>query len=94
MDEIIAYVYRADIFHPRCIVDTLPTYEGGAFDGWRNLTPEPTVEGELSEIADAFGFDRDDEYSFDSGDFPKVVFGYEDMSDQYCGHCLDPIEES
>jgi len=88
-DDVIAYMYRADIYGPECILSQLPTGEGEAFDGWAlapGADPEP-VEVSLDVIAQAFGIDRYDETTFDSGDFPKVVFRDQLESYDECGNC-------
>lgn len=92
---IVAYTFNGDIYCPACIVAALPTGEGQAFDGWAvsegvRVTPEEN----LSELAYAFGIDRDDEGSFDSGDFPKVVFASQvwgDPDTPHCGQCGEPV---
>lgn len=91
--DIVAYTFNADIYCPTCIIDILPTDDGKPFDGWA-ISPgaDPmSTEENLDEIATAFGIDRYDETTFDSGDFPKVVF--ESMLDaaEYCGNCCEEI---
>lgn len=95
--DIVAYTYNADIYCPDCIIDVLPTGEGQAFDGWalaEGAAPM-AVEDNLSEIAVAFGIDRHDEKSFDSGDFPKVIFAdsvWNSADREFCGQCHEEIE--
>lgn len=74
--DIAGYTYNAENYCPRCIISVLPTQEGGVFDGWALAegATETSVEETLDEIAHAFGFNREDESNFDSGDFPKIVF--------------------
>lgn len=71
---IVGYTFQADIYCRDCIIATLPTGPGEKFDGWALaagvLKP---VEENLSEIAYAFRYNRDDENSFDSSEFPKVI---------------------
>lgn len=69
------YIFQADTYCASCIIDRLPTGPGGAFDGWALADGAPPISAEanLSEIAYAFGIDRDDEASFDSDAFPKVI---------------------
>jgi len=89
---IVGYTYNADIYCPRCIIEQLPTGDGGAFEGWalaEGITM--STEDNLSEIAAAFGIDRDDEASFDSGDFPKVIFASMAEGDEHCGACGEPL---
>jgi hypothetical protein len=95
LDTIVAYTFNADTYCPDCIVKVLPYGEGEAFDGWKlsdGWEHLMTTEENLDEIAAAFGIDRQDERSFDSGDFPKVVF-YDDGEPEYCGRCHEPILE-
>jgi hypothetical protein len=70
----IGYVYAADLYCPNCIAPVLVSRPD--FDGWA-LIPGVTMstEDNLNEIAFAVGINRDDEHSFDSGDFPKVYVG-------------------
>lgn len=91
-DTILAYTYRAAIYCPKCIVDQLPTGNNEQFDGWA-LTPGAymTTEDNLNELAAAFGLDRTDERSFDSDDFPKVVFACELRGDETCDCCAEQI---
>lgn len=77
--RIIGYQYRADVYCPSCIIDALPTGEGEAFDGWRDVSGTMSTEENLSEIAQAFGIDRQDEHTYDSDDFPKVIFADDDL---------------
>lgn len=93
-DDIVGYTFRADLYCPYHIVAQLPTGPDEAFDGWA-LAPGVgmTVEENLNEIAYAFGFDRGDEASFDSGDFPKVVFRDALGDDDRCGECHTELEE-
>lgn len=91
--DIVAYTFKADTYCPECIIGQLPTGEDEAFDGWGlGNGVYLSTEDNLSEIAYAFGIDREDEYSFDSGDFPKVVFSSQIEDDEYCGNCLREID--
>lgn len=89
---IVGYVYQADIYCDACIVDAV-TADGGAYDGWA-LAPSISMptEHNLSEIAFAFGIDRTDERSFDSGNFPKVILaGMVESDDERCGACHESL---
>lgn len=90
--DIVAYTYRAETYCPNCIIDQLPTGPDEMFDGWAVVKPyhvfaPMNTEQNLSEIAAAFQIDRFDESSFDSGDFPKVVFDSQIEDTEYCGNC-------
>ncbi len=94
--DVVAYVFRADTFCPACVVAQLPTGPGQEYDGWA-LAPGAdamTPEDNLTEIARAFGIDRDDEASYDSDAFPKVMLrdtvrppGDLDGPGDMCGAC-------
>lgn len=93
--DIVGYTFRADIFCPRCIIDQLPTGEGEAFDGWKlaeGAAPMST-EDNLDEIAAAFVINRMDERTYDSGDFPKVIFASMIERDERCGVCGESLVE-
>jgi hypothetical protein len=86
--DIVGYTYNADIYCPACIIAALPTGEGGAFDGWAlGKGTTMATEDNLNEIAFAFGIDRKDETTFDSGDFPKVIFASQVEEPTNCGSC-------
>jgi hypothetical protein len=92
-DTIVGYTFNADTYCPRCIIAQLPTGEGQAFDGWalaEGAAPMST-EDNLHEIAAAFGIDWQDESSYDSGDFPKVVFAGQVEEDERCGACGETL---
>jgi hypothetical protein len=91
LDTIIGYIYAADTYCPECIIGALPTGEGGAFDGWA-LAPGAapmSTEDNLAEIAHVFGINRDDETTFVSDDFPKVIVpsGDDATTRAYCAAC-------
>jgi hypothetical protein len=76
--EIVGYMFRADLYTPLGVIAALPTGENEIYDGWglSPLADDQSTESNLDEIAYAFGINRNDEYSFDSSEFPKVVFRY------------------
>lgn len=89
--DIVAYTFNADVYCPACIGDTVA--DDARYDGWRVAHPAVmSAEDNLNEIAAAFQIDRDNEHSFHSDDFPKVVFaGDEPIS---CGQCGEVIIDS
>lgn len=93
--DIIWYAFRAEVFCPECIIDALPTGEGGEFEGWKLAAGiRMTTEQNLSEIAYAFQIDRMDETTFDSHDFPKVIFDSQVESFEPCATCGRDISDS
>jgi hypothetical protein len=81
--DVIGYVYQADTFCPDHIVEQI---DGEAavqdFAG--------SVESKLDYIATMFGIDRDEESSFDSGDFPKVILKFTG-EENICGACGEAL---
>lgn len=85
--DIAGYDYNADTYCRECIVKVLPTGPDGAYDGWADATGLMGAEEFLQGIADAFGINREDERSFDSGDFPKVILEVMIEEPETCGNC-------
>lgn len=86
--DIIGYTFRADTYCPECINDALPTGEGEPYDGWGVASGvRSSPEDLLNETALAFGIDRNDERTFDSDDFPKVIFVSQVEDHETCGGC-------
>lgn len=88
--EIVGYTFHAETLCPRCTLAALPTGEGEAFDGWKDATGRMSAEENLTELALAFGIDRTDESSFDSDDFPKIVFS-SDTDGDTCDRCGEEL---
>lgn len=74
LTEPAAHMYRADIYTPRGLIERLIRYRLASPAG-RDMS----VEEVLDQVAKANVIDRYDESSFDSDEFPKVVF-----KDQMC----------
>lgn len=88
---VVGYTYRAETLCPSCVIESLPTGEGEAFDGWRDMTGRMSAEENLTELALAFGIDRSDESSYDSDDFPKVVFASSVEDEERCDRCGEEL---
>lgn len=94
---IVGYTYAADVYCSDCICNVLTSSED--YQGWKlGEGVKLTTEDNLSEIAAAFGIDRSDEDSFDSGEFPKVTSAnmvHDGCTDgacfDICGSCCEPI---
>lgn len=79
--DIVAYMYKADIFQPEDIVEHMANNAAVPIHLWPQvLDGNLSAEEALDIIAADAGIDRENESSFDSDDFPKVVFRdqYED----------------
>lgn len=86
LDEIAAYLYRADIHCPACIIDTMIAVRDAA-----PAARDIPIEDALDHIADAMAIDRHDETTYDSSEFPKVVHRIDLTDDDHCGTCHDEL---
>lgn len=78
--EIVAYSYP-DTYCPEHLIEEMIT-RGVASPGARGMV----VEDVLDQIAGADGIDRQDERTFDSNEFPKVVFSSDLEDGETCAH--------
>lgn len=92
--DIVAYTYRADTYCPSCVRKAV----GDKYNMWNADSLD--TEGFLDQISAEHNsyvgnsqIDRMDESTFDSGDFPKVVFADSIKSDEYCSSCHEIILE-
>lgn len=84
--DIVGYTYNAENLCPPCVVKaTVKTKT--TRDAILGDDPTFDVEGWLDFLAKTQRVDRQDEHSFDSGDFPKVVFNDQLEPDEQCGRC-------
>lgn len=81
--DIIAYTFQAEILCPSCTLDTLNVPN--------SLRQEQDHESIIETLADAHNIDWQDEYSYDSDEFPKIVFASQIEDDEYCGNCHELI---
>lgn len=87
-DDIVAYTYSADMYCPPCVIEVMVA-EREAAPAARFMS----VEEALDQIASANAIDREDEASYDSGEFPKVVFRDQLEVGDNCGACGRYIED-
>lgn len=88
---IVGYTYNADNYCPDCTrtiaAFALAAPGEAAFKG--RPSDGDNTEQFLDRWAARDGIDRDDEYSFDSGDFPKHISAEQlDEDPEYCGECF------
>ena len=74
--RIAGYTFQAEIFCPTCTFIEL-TGQRPMFD----------IETELDDYAKVHGINRYEEGTFDSGDFPKVIFSIQLEHREHCGRC-------
>ncbi len=91
MTDIAGYTYRSANYCPGCVVVRVLERKGLQGHGLSYVT-----EDALALLARFEGIDRMDERSFDSDDFPKVIFGdmIEDRDERCdrCGFVLADVE--
>lgn len=76
-DSIVGYTFRAETLCPACTVkEVVPP----------DLAELGSTEMVLNFAAEQIGVNREDEHSFDSDDFPKVIFSV-DIDDEPCDRC-------
>lgn len=82
-DSVVAYVYRAEIVCPKCLRRALYNEKKISIE-MKTFSPEDI----LDSIAEDLGLNRYDEYSFDSGYFPKVIFSTDvEFGHDQCHKC-------
>lgn len=67
--SIVGYTYQADNFAPDSLIEHM-IVAGELSPGARGMG----AEAALDQLANGEGVNREDERTFDSGDFPKVIF--------------------
>lgn len=87
--DIAGYIYKADTYCPEHIIGAMTSTED--YEGWELAEGiEMGVEENLDNIAAHFSINRQDENSFDSEEFPKVIF--RDQADgSVCGYDGEPL---
>lgn len=80
--RVVGYTYQAELLCPDCMYPDSVTLFWRAGGRVESLSTEVNLEF----VAKARGIDREDETSFDSDDFPKVVFDAQ-VSDERCTRC-------
>lgn len=82
MNEIAGYTYKAANYGRLCIIKALDAPE-------LMLHGDTDPEESLDIVAEERGIDRYDESTFDSGDFPKVIFGVDVHGIEKCDNFLE-----
>ncbi len=78
VDRVVCYMYEADLYHPHCVLEVMGL-------------PQGDPERVLSDEAILRGINRGDEESFDSDEFPKVVFAGYLADEDCCGLCGETL---
>lgn len=69
-DDVVGYTYMADTYCPQCVTQVVHARKDAG--PWRTELMND-AEAWLTERARVAGFSREDETTFDSDDFPKVI---------------------
>ena len=92
-DKIVGYTFMTENICPTCTINRM-IGAGLASPGARDMR----VEDVLDQIAASEGIDRTDEHTFDSGEFPKVIFASQigcslcdDIDDSRCEWCGEEL---
>lgn len=81
--EVCGYSYKAAEYCPAHAVEAFLIHEGLEGHGLSYIPEEA-----LDLMARFRGINREDEYSFDSDDFPKAIFGYQaEDAGSHCETC-------
>lgn len=86
LDQIVAYLYRADLRCPGCTIEAMIACKDAS-----PAARDMPVEDVLDQCVAAMAIDRHDETSYDSSRFPKVVLRIEIADDDRCGTCNDRL---
>jgi hypothetical protein len=82
-DEISGYVWRADTYCPKCLRTRM--YHEGVIS---KTMKSQTTEDMLDLLADDLKINREDEWTFDSDIFPKIVFKSDaEFMPDFCTRC-------
>jgi hypothetical protein len=85
--DIVGYSYKAETLCQGCILDKVSKARE-----LFNISEYIDTEGALNAAAAMQHVDREDEKSYDSGDFPKVVFASQVESDgERCDSCGESL---
>lgn len=67
--DIAGYTYNVENFTPEQLIEAMVS-AGELSPAARDMD----VEDALDQLAEVYAIDRDDEHSFDSSEFPKIIF--------------------
>lgn len=90
--DIVGYTYAADTYCTDvCVIGAMGPSAGRDLlsVGWKvaDIGTRGELEDALTALSVARGVDRFTESSYDSGDFPKVIFSSQIDFPEYCATC-------
>jgi hypothetical protein len=77
--DVVAYTFNADEYDADCIVDAVLSHHRARLGAATLPTRHADAEQQLDTIAAWLDINRQDERSYDSGEFPKVIFASDDL---------------
>jgi hypothetical protein len=83
--DIVAYTFQAETLCPACVLDRIPEARELS-----DNSPAMDTEAVLHAVAVSHGIDWEDEYSYDSDEFPKVIFASQ-IEDERCSDCSETL---
>lgn len=90
--DVVAFTYRADTYHPECVLHLVKADYPLDYPLASTIAPGDDAESILSTVARSMKLDTQNEYTFDSDVFPKVVFASQvESAAETCGFCGVPI---
>jgi hypothetical protein len=93
--DIVGYTFLADTYCPECVCEAILTdYYSGDEEQADRMNDVSSVfesaEWNLNRFAEILGINRQDETTYDSDDFPKVIFA-DSVEDDICGKCHESL---
>jgi hypothetical protein len=89
--HVVAYTFWADIYCPECITEQVNRLRHICSQEELDSLSFAGSETRLDYLAEILGIDRYDEASYDSDEFPKVVFSTSVDSLEHCCICHGEI---
>jgi len=90
---VVGYTYKADIWCTNCIIDEVCKDQNIDVFDYDYVDTELALDIIVEGNAEKFhkDFDRYDEHTFDSDEFPKVIFADQIEEDEYCSNCHESV---
>lgn len=90
--DVVAYTYDADTYCPDCTLALVKARHPLDYPLSSTVQASDTAEDILRTVAKSLRLGNEDESSYDSDDFPKVVFSSQIDEPEHCGRCGEEID--
>lgn len=84
---IVGYQFNCEHFCPGCMLNAISGNSTAAIEFEFNID---AIDGWLRNNAIEKGIDYDNEYSYDSSEYPKVIFA-DNAGDDICANCEEKL---